>query len=91
MSSIGSQNPYEVYCTRCNVTAPLGTRNCIHCGGRLSGARSQPNTVLATPLEGLEAEETLGDGPSRFGAISPMTAIWILLFIGGSLYRLCSE
>jgi hypothetical protein len=45
--------------------------------------------VLTTPFEALEEEETLDDRQSRFGAISPMTAIWILLFIGGSFYRLC--
>ena len=90
MPPIGPQNPYEIYCYRCNVTAPLGTRNCVHCGGRLSGAGNQPSAVLSTPFEALEEKETLDDGQSRFGAISPMTALWILLFIGGSLYRLCS-
>ena len=90
MHSIGPQNAYEVYCYQCNVTAPLGTRSCIHCGNRLSRPRSQPGAVLSTPFETPEEEETLGDDSPRFGVISPMTAIWILLFIGGSLYRLCS-
>ena len=89
MQSVGSQNPYEIYCYRCNVTAPSGTRNCVHCGGRLSGAKNQPHAVLSTPFEGLEEEEIAVGDPPRWGVMSPMTAVWILIFIGGSLYRLC--
>ena len=90
VKSIGPQNPYEVYCYECNVTAPPGTRKCLHCGGRLSKSKTQPSAVLSIPFEALEEEEALGDGPTRLGGISPMTAVWILLFIGGSLYRLCN-
>jgi hypothetical protein len=45
--------------------------------------------VLSAPFEGLDDEDTLGAGALRLGGISPMTVIWILLFIGGSFYRLC--
>jgi hypothetical protein len=89
VQSIGPQSPYEVYCYACNVTAPFGNRNCVHCGGRLSDSRVQPSTVLSAPFEGLDDEDTLGAGALRLGGISPMTVIWILLFIGGSFYRLC--
>ena len=27
--------PYEVLCHHCNVTFPVGTKRCVHCGGRL--------------------------------------------------------
>jgi len=33
MKSVAS--PFEVRCHRCNVTFPIGTRQCIHCGGRI--------------------------------------------------------
>jgi hypothetical protein len=25
---------YEVHCPRCRVTFPVGTKRCVHCGGR---------------------------------------------------------
>ncbi len=28
-------SPFEVRCHRCDVTFPVETRNCVHCGGRL--------------------------------------------------------
>ena len=90
MKSAGAQNPYEIYCYQCNVTAPLGTRKCIHCGGRLSGSRVQPSAMLSMPAEVLEEEASLGDDMPRLGGISPMTIIWVLIFIGGSFYRLCN-
>jgi hypothetical protein len=86
VQSIGPQNPYEIYCYECNVTAPLGTRSCIHCGTRLTGPRFQPGALLS---KAFEEEETLGADQPRLGGIAPMTIIWILLFVGGSLYRLC--
>ena len=29
-----SRAPFEVCCPRCEVTFPIGTKRCIHCGGR---------------------------------------------------------
>ena len=31
----GPQTPFEVYCAHCKVTFPIGTRQCLHCGGRV--------------------------------------------------------
>ncbi|HEB89086.1 MAG TPA: hypothetical protein ENI85_05905 [Deltaproteobacteria bacterium] len=28
------QTPFEVRCPRCDVTFPIGTKRCVHCGGR---------------------------------------------------------
>ena len=39
--------PFEVYCPRCDVTFPVGTKRCVHCGGRTvsSGQPRMPGTI----------------------------------------------
>ena len=91
MQSVGPQNPYEVYCYQCHVTAPVGLRRCVHCGGRLSSQQKQPGAMARLPLdESVEEDETLAGLPQRLGTNLPRAAVWILLLIGGSLYRLCN-
>ncbi len=92
MQTRGPQNPYEVYCYQCNVTAPLGTRRCFHCGGRLSGGQS-PRRVTLTGLlemENTEADEESEELTTSIGSAAPKIALWILLLIGGFLYRFCN-
>jgi hypothetical protein len=86
MQQEGPQNPYEVYCFACKVSAPVGLRRCLHCGGRLTGRKDQKGAIHPITLE---EETALDSPPSRLGGASPATALWILLLIGGSLYRLC--
>jgi hypothetical protein len=86
------KNPYEVYCYQCNVSAAVGTRRCIHCGGRFAGAEGTRRAAL-TDLLGAEFGEANEDGEelaTSIGSAAPKIALWILLLIGGSLYRLCS-
>ena len=80
---------FEVYCQRCRVTFPLGTRTCLHCGGRLARER-QAASRFATPQE-LDPEAVLAEDelPVR-RALSPFTAIWVLLAIAATLYRACT-
>ena len=86
MQQEGPQNDHEVYCHTCKVSAPVGQRRCLHCGGRLMGRKDQKQLTRPITLE----EESALDSPARkFGAASPATAMWILLLIGGSLYRFC--
>ena len=33
-----SASPYEVRCPRCDVTFPIETKRCIHCGGPTTGS-----------------------------------------------------
>ena len=92
MQTHGPQNPYEVYCYQCNVSAPPEIRRCFHCGGRLSGEPS-PRRMTLTGL--LEAENTEADEESEefttsIGSAAPKIAMWILLLIGGFLYRFCN-
>ena len=86
------QNPYEIYCDQCNVSAPIGTRRCIHCGGRLSGARGAQRQGFADLLKaefaeaGAEEEEL---DPS-IGSAAPKIVMWIVLLAGGYFFRFCN-
>lgn len=56
---------YEVWCHRCNVTFPVGTRVCMHCGGRTRAeppprsrfAASEPRLKLGDPRSYAETGE----------------------------------
>ena len=84
--------PFEVYCERCRVTFPLGTRRCIHCGGRTSTSRGDARARLepadAPEIVDAEVDPDLGLGRRRF--LSPVTLMWIVLIAAGYLYRACS-
>ena len=79
-------NPYEVYCSPCSVTFPVGQKHCIHCGGRLSKERLEPGE-FAIPFE--EAEEVEEEISTRRSGWSPLALIWLVLFVGGTIYRSC--
>ena len=82
-------NPYEVYCTRCNVSFPVGTRVCVHCGqpiGRVAavaGALRSPGPIDEEPQEELP--------PTRSVAFSPMTFVWLLAAVATVIYRSCQQ
>lgn len=40
--------PYEVRCPRCDVSFPVETRRCIHCGGPTSAAGAPAPVVVDT-------------------------------------------
>ena len=84
-----SPTAFEVYCHRCRVTFPLGTRTCLHCGGKLARERQAPSR-LAAPQE-FDPEAVLAEDelPVR-RVLSPFTAIWVLLAIAATLYRACT-
>jgi hypothetical protein len=86
MTIRNQSNPYEVYCSRCSVTLPVGQKHCIHCGGRLSKERLEPGE-FAIPFE--EAEEIQEEITTRRSGWSPLALIWLLLFVGGTIYRSC--
>lgn len=90
----GAQTPYEVYCYDCRVTFPVGTQRCVHCGGRIGRQRlprmlpgTRPGGVASGPLEQEIDEEEL---PKRGGRLSPIAALWLLLALGGAMYRACA-
>jgi hypothetical protein len=94
MQSPRQTSPYEVLCHHCNVTFPLGTRHCIHCGGPIgrgrglfaaaAAAANAPST--SEPVE-IEDEEEL----SRRSSFSPVSILWLVLIAGGAIFRACAE
>ena len=83
----GPQTPFEVYCPRCRVTAPVGTRRCVHCGGPVGGGGLR----APAPLRPVPADEELSEEvPVRIGAFSPRILLWLLLATGIALQRVCS-
>jgi len=85
------QKPFEVYCDQCNVSAPVGTRRCLHCGGRMSGTRGSGRTELTKQLEAElpHTEEQGEELATSIGSAAPKIALWFALLIGGFLYRMC--
>ena len=93
MRTPGPQNPYEVYCYQCNVTAPAGTRRCLHCGGSLSSGAQGPRRAALAALIGLDVNEEgprAEEAPPSIESVVPKIAMWVLLLIGGFLYRFCN-
>jgi hypothetical protein len=105
LSDVGS--PYEVRCPRCNVTFPVETRTCIHCGGptSASGTHSVHEEEMrpigidmsgsAMPRPG----ERVGDVHEEVEAPSVLRSIvnslgallWIALLVIFSLARQCGD
>lgn len=96
-----SQPRVEVYCNRCHVSFPVGTRRCMHCGGRLDTERRWTELSALPPEFSFEPQpephseahfEELGeeDLPRRSG-FSPLTLVWIALLLAGYLYRACAS
>ncbi len=90
MKKTEPQNPYESYCYTCNVTAPVDTRTCVHCGGRLSRQRGIPAPTIPVPFSGQALDEGELDAPRRMGSVSPITVVWVLLFLAWTVFRLCA-
>ncbi len=81
------QSPaFEVYCPHCSVSFPVGTRTCLHCGGRTSRERSPRQVIMPPPLEEQADSEEL----SQRSGISPVMAFWVLLALAGGVYRACN-
>jgi hypothetical protein len=93
MRTPGPQNPYEVYCYQCNVTAPVGTRRCIHCGESISRGVQNPRRAALSALVGgelFDADEEGEEAPQSVASLLPKITLWILLLFGGFLYQLCN-
>jgi len=89
---------YEVVCSRCNVTFPVGTKVCIHCGGGTSASHvpvpeSPPQgheMGESVPIDVFEEEaEAPAKGSSKLRSL--VTLVWILLAVGFSVVRACNE
>lgn len=92
---------YEVRCPSCQVTFPVGTRHCMHCGGRTEApsAREREADVELVrqqlpsgPLDlgnGRGGEEAAGDeSPSRWSR--GIGLLWVAIVLAVSAYRACT-
>lgn len=83
----GPQTPYEVYCYQCDVTHPLGTRRCMHCGQPIGRAH---------PIAGHELQpqpEVLAEDGSEMPSLGKRFAgmsLWMILALGAAAYRVCT-
>jgi hypothetical protein len=82
-----ASNPIEVYCNRCRVTFPLGSKRCIHCGGPLSRERGGPGIEIGPATEEALLEE---EPVTRRSPFSPLTLVWIALLVGAYVTRMCA-
>jgi hypothetical protein len=82
--------PFEVYCDRCRVTFPVGTRRCVHCGGPTGGAPRRVAMRFEPVAEPEVAEPEVEAELGRRRMVSPMTLVWIVLIIAGYAIRACS-
>jgi hypothetical protein len=81
-------NPYEVNCTRCRVSFPVGTRVCVHCGGPIGRAvTAAPAVAGPGPFDEELPEEVRG----RSLAFSPTTFVWLLAAVATVIYRSCQQ
>ncbi len=58
--------PFEVRCPRCDVTFPIGTKRCVHCGGRTVRS-SGPRAVGRIEAIG-GSEEDASSGPIEWAS-----------------------
>ena len=96
------ETPYEVYCSRCRVTAPVGTKLCLHCGGRISRQRGTQAVFLPSTLETGHGAREAGASPhtaefppdeeiiARPRRLSPMSVVWIVAALAVALQRACA-
>lgn len=87
---------YEVRCPQCDVSFPIGTRRCLHCGGatvkpgvavqmRTAGLRMPLGAALPRSEDEPEEDEALvRRGPRR------LTVLWVLIVLAASIYRSCA-
>ena len=61
-----TSSPYEARCPRCDVTFPIETRTCFHCGGAI-GRRDQVRPLESILESGFETEAESPD-PIEFRA-----------------------
>ncbi len=62
-----SQSPYEVRCARCDVSFPVGTKDCIHCGGPTGPPGAEPSLSTAVDTGSGFDPGTAVPEPSTFG------------------------
>jgi hypothetical protein len=90
MRAAKANTPYEVYCQRCRVSFPIGTRSCMHCGQPI-GPSTLEAALLARRAGPPADEDGLAETPMRALKASPMTLVWVLAGVATIAYRACNQ
>ncbi|NNL67990.1 MAG: hypothetical protein HKP30_17205 [Myxococcales bacterium] len=98
--SLPSSPAFEVRCHDCDVSFPVGTKVCVHCGGRIGkpflfrGPREEPGGELPS-FEAMEeqamAEAEEADPSRGRGLRIGVTALWLIAALFSALIRACQE
>jgi len=91
----------EVRCPQCNVSFPVGTKRCLHCGGgtvepeiaaQIHAFQSGSNPVIFAPepLNESETAEGAEDEGGQRRSPRTLTLLWILMAVAASIYRSCA-
>jgi hypothetical protein len=93
-------SPYEVRCPRCDVSFPVETRRCVHCGGPTVASDAPPPIAVdtgATTVPGsgsADAVEVPEEPAPGLGATLLRTfgsLFWVIALVAFSILRSCGE
>jgi hypothetical protein len=90
MQAEGPRTPYEISCSRCLVTFPVGTKRCLHCGGRLTREGARQSIVFPPPTD-IPEELPEEESSKRGSRISPISVLWIVAALGVAIQRACAS
>ncbi|RIL08139.1 MAG: hypothetical protein DCC71_00655 [Proteobacteria bacterium] len=95
---------HEAWCPACHVSHPPGTKQCLHCGGRVMPVRPGGATSLsAREIAAAQEEEMVRSFPENAPeeaqetprATNPLrlgvAALWLILAVFGAIARTCAE
>ena len=91
------QPDFEVRCELCDVSFPVGTKRCIHCGEKIGKPLFFPTTdedgmpllQRAEPLEEIDEAEAQ---PRRGRFLrAGFTLVWVVLALMSAAVRACQE
>lgn len=92
---------FEVRCENCDVTFPVGTKQCIHCGGRIGrpfvfgrGSEAAADELPDfDPLDerAMEQAEEAEDPQRGRGLRFGVTALWLIAALLSALVRACQD
>ena len=93
--NLGPQTPYEVHCYNCQTSFAVGTKQCVHCGGRIGRSPLRERVADASmrpapgPIDAELAEEEESPAEMSIGRRLGGLAVWIVLVLGATVMRLC--
>jgi hypothetical protein len=89
----------EVRCDHCDVSFPVGTKQCMHCGNRIGGSffgaasAAEPERDDVAVLHGaedLDVEEAEQE-PQRRLMRAGFTLFWLILAVLSAIFRACQQ